>query len=153
MQHHRAPTRLLDLTTSPYVAAYFACVEDWDIDGAIWLFHGHTFVRQVLADNSHNVNIVFPRRTSARMAAQQGYFMYSSDIMADHEPLLDAHLAAEQDSGAGETYRKVIVPKDLKPKLLRRLRVMNVTGASLFPGVDGLGMAARELARLSIAFP
>lgn len=39
MQHYGAPTRLLDVTRSPYVAAFFALEEpecDGDIDAAIW---------------------------------------------------------------------------------------------------------------------
>lgn len=36
MQHHRAPTRLLDWSSSPYVAAYFAVLSEFDSDGEIW---------------------------------------------------------------------------------------------------------------------
>src|ERR1700687_5650335 len=37
MQHHGAPTRLLDWTLSPFVAAYFAVERLPDKDGAIFL--------------------------------------------------------------------------------------------------------------------
>jgi hypothetical protein len=36
MQHYKAPTRLLDWSYSPYLAAYFACSSNPNIDGAIW---------------------------------------------------------------------------------------------------------------------
>ena len=42
MQHHGAPTRLLDWTTSIYVAAYFAVNQNPDRDGAIWVIHIHS---------------------------------------------------------------------------------------------------------------
>jgi len=39
MQHHGAPTRLLDATYSVYVAAYFALEETWN-DCAVWAING-----------------------------------------------------------------------------------------------------------------
>jgi hypothetical protein len=35
-QHYRAPTRLLDWTHSPWVAAYFASIKHHEKDGAVW---------------------------------------------------------------------------------------------------------------------
>jgi catechol 2,3-dioxygenase-like lactoylglutathione lyase family enzyme len=39
MQHYGAPTRLLDWTASPYVAAYFAIESGDDTDGLIWVLN------------------------------------------------------------------------------------------------------------------
>lgn len=37
MQHYGVPTRLLDVTTNALVALYFACENNWDEDGAVYV--------------------------------------------------------------------------------------------------------------------
>lgn len=38
-QHYGVPTRLLDWTSNPLVAMYFACSGDFDKDGCVWILH------------------------------------------------------------------------------------------------------------------
>lgn len=47
MQHHHAPTRLLDWTESLWVAAYFAVESNWNSDGAIWWFNPATVIEDM----------------------------------------------------------------------------------------------------------
>lgn len=44
-QHYGVPTRLLDWTTNPLVALYFACVDSSENDGAIWIIHSNNYNR------------------------------------------------------------------------------------------------------------
>jgi len=41
MQHYGLPTRLLDITTNPLVALFFACNKDFDKDGEILVFYDY----------------------------------------------------------------------------------------------------------------
>src|SRR4029450_9901060 len=105
MQHHGAPTRLLDLSHSFYVAAFFA-MESAEQDAAIWalsteftmghtsnllsetqtmldleaesraVLHAHLSGRQT----STCVMLVEPHRMNARLAVQQGCFVVPGDL-------------------------------------------------------------------------
>jgi hypothetical protein len=105
MQHHGAPTRLLDFSHSFYVAAFFS-MESAEQDAAIWALSteftmGHTSnllsetktmldleeeSRAVLQahfsglQTSTCVMLVEPQRMNARLAVQQGCFVVPGDL-------------------------------------------------------------------------
>jgi FRG domain len=166
MQHHRAPTRLLDWTASPYVAAYFAAQpNDTDAPGVVWCFCSHrlrdtfeseygtipdfespeapTWFERKL-EEMRDARIVIPLSfgfaSSERMVAQQGRFTMCFKLHQRQNCIIDQ---------IGPQYtRKLIIPHERKHELLLRLREMNITGAALFPGVDGLGRWISELVSL-----
>ena len=167
MQHYGAPTRLLDWTASPFVAAYFAVVQEPDKPGAIWTVHPQSVkarMRDLYGDLGKEPKtpsevvstfiradgppiMYFMRRITEtdRMAVQQVGFSVSGNILADHGELIANCL---QDDGKLR-FRKFIIPSVQKLDILRRLRKMNITARALFPGIDGLGLSARELVVLA----
>ena len=172
MQHYYAPTRLLDWTASPFVAAYFAIEREPDHPGAVWYFHCHTVdaymrktyegyefpkrekMEQVLLDSNAKDILYFgaARTQTDRMAAQQTKGALSTQILADHGQIMAKAVATGEAKKEMEVYGKLIIPKTLKPEFLRRLRSMNITARALFPGVDGLGRSVAELVRLGTAY-
>jgi hypothetical protein len=165
MQHHGAPTRLLDWTISPFVALYFAAQFDPDEKpGAIWCFCSHrlkgTFEAahdeipefehpeapawydkwlDKLRDQRIVIPLTFNYASTERLVAQQGRFTMSFAIGSGQDCIGDA---------VGEHAKMFIIPHECKQELLLRLREMNITGATLFPGVDGLGRSIGELVSL-----
>jgi hypothetical protein len=165
MQHHGAPTRLLDWTSSLFVATYFACIDAHDEDGAVWFFRGEELDRRMImsgaksfdeATSSHDVTRTYARepwcyafsaaRPTERMLAQRGSFTVAVDPHADHAALI--HNRAHNESRDNCTHQRIRIPKELKPRILHRLHSMNITAGTLFPGIDGVGRSIRERAIL-----
>lgn len=162
MQHYSCPTRLLDWTRSPYVAAYFAANQQRDRDGAIWLFAAPALDEVMLerygaiqydrpgefslaAGVRRAVYPVLGFQHTERSAAQQGVFTVSTYILADHGDVIGEALV---NRPLRERLTKIIIPACCKQDILSRLHTMNITAKTLFPGIDGVGRSVSEIVGL-----
>ena len=157
MQHHNAPTRMLDWTASIYVALYFAVEQSFDRDGAVWYVPRRLpggllpeidsrqmqegFGARWFSDPSARPSVWFWERATKtdRMVAQQGIFLTSRQVLTAYSHAISDAMPEEQG------YGKIVVPAGLKLKCLRQLRLANITAGSLFPAVDGLGRSIKEM--------
>ncbi len=168
MQHHQAPTRLLDWTESGYVAAYHACEEKPDKNGAVWLLHGGYLMKKMKElygydgfpsdsnkvndcflspDTSQEVCMVSALFKTDRMLAQQGLFSVCKDISGNqHEIIINTCGRKEEDRSF---FAKLIIPCNMKSMFLQKLHKMNITASSLYPGLDGLGRSIKELVSMN----
>ena len=138
-QHHGLQTRLLDWTTNPLVALYFACIGEKHLsaDGVVYRRRGDDqFFQERYTDSTlpspfdiDKDYFVIPPFISPRISAQAAVFTISKN------PLEPLPIIASDDYATND---KVIVKSDSKKKLLRQLSDLNITIGSLFPDLDGL---------------
>lgn len=133
MQHHGAPTRLLDFTFSPYVALFFA-LDSGNRDAAIYCLNienvrCENLSKSVLLSPSEAKVFAFePKFSNERLMAQQGLFLGISDLNYSHEELI-----ARSGTGA----MKIVIPYKLRLIAIKRLQQMNITSSQIYPGLDG----------------
>jgi hypothetical protein len=131
MQHHGAPTRLLDVTVSPYIALFFAYEQGYE-SSSLYAFKTSTMkeaIKQEILSTNAGPSIYYyykPKILNERMLAQQGLFLVSNVIDEPFEKTLHP-----------ESYHVLEIAKDLRLPGIRQLNRMNITSTSLFPGLDG----------------
>jgi FRG domain len=157
MAHHGAPTRLLDFTWSPYVAAFFA-LERATVDAAVWalnlpllrrLHERYRIGRISVGDADPRKPGVFdkyylpnrhafvwqgdPFRMPQRLVAQSGTFLVSGHLGLTVEETLERYPGKDP-----LLVQFIFDTAAVRPEGMAALYSMNITQASLFPGLDGL---------------
>jgi hypothetical protein len=156
MQHHGAPTRLLDFTKSPHVAAFFA-LEGATGDCAVFALNtpvlwqaspkesptlGHervdpringNFAKYFLPNRNEFVWIGEPMQLDRRLMAQSGVFVIPGVIDKPVEDIVRTYQFPEP------LLKKLVLPsKSIRTEAMRSLYRTNITNATLFPDLDGL---------------
>lgn len=164
MQHHGAPTRLLDFTYSVYVAAYFATEEAeqecaiWAVD-APWLLARAMEVLSANGKKKETTDRMFNRfqegdeEVAAELFFSGPYVRAAWSINAFR---LNERLRIQQGAFliSGDVSRsfvenletipeerdrflKIVIPVGLIPEARKHLFSMSISRTSLFPGLDG----------------
>lgn len=127
-QHHGLPTRLLDWTTNPLVAAYFAVEKKHSEDSAIYVYSGIETVDVEKITDPFNVLKILryrPPHLSPRIIAQNGLFTIHSEPTEQFD---SPHLT------------KLIIESSARRDMKRILYKYGISRKTLFPGLEGLAV-------------
>jgi hypothetical protein len=169
MQHHGAPTRLLDFSRSPFIAAFFSfeqCFIRNDVDVAVWAINYNFLKNKALEEletefsteikenkrlinerlfeklfHLNNRNLVFPVEP---FRMNRRYSLQQSIFVStgnSNENFLNQLKFLENDIGRAVV--KIEMPSILHKQVIRDLQRMNLNRASLFPDLDGYAASLR----------
>ena len=144
MQHHGLPTRLLDWSTSPLVALYFAVIDEKDTnDACLWMLDPRRL------NNIGREPFPYISSDGNEELFAEGY----DKILAIHAPYVDLRMKMQQseftvhghyraldvEDGVNLFLKKrITIRHELKAEIRERLKVLGVTRASLFPDMDSI---------------
>ena len=166
-QHHGVPTRLLDWSYSPLVAAHFATVGDLHADRAIWRLDWKQVHRRfgfpelaLLIDDLHRLLgrdgaytpwkligegthakafacMIEPPTLDARISAQAATFTLCSDTTRSFDQFLSDH-------GLEKALSKFVIPQKSTSYIRDQLDLVGVDERRLFPDLDGVAAQMRR---------
>lgn len=140
-QHYGLPTRLLDWSTNPLKALYFA-VEDLidKKDGILYALQLHRLLSSIYPDEDHKVfdrlTPFYPSIVDVRVIAQEGCFTLFPFPQGEKRFKPIEHPIYHKDTI--HKIIKIIIPKNAKRKLKTHLDVLGVNRRTLFPDLEGI---------------
>jgi hypothetical protein len=166
-QHHGVPTRVLDWSYSPLVAAHFATIGGQSVDRVIWRLdwkrmhrkfgfpelalliedleriagHGHEFTPWRLIGEGSKAKpfacMIEPPTLDVRISAQAATFTLCSDTSHSFDEFLDEHDLAD-------ALTRFVIPHTAADCVRDQLDMAGMDERRLFPDLDGVAAQMRR---------
>jgi FRG domain len=137
-QHYGAPTRLLDWSLSPYIAAFFAFFDSLRFhqkdtrEVAIWALHIPSFRAQA-GDAFRLRAAVGPK--NFRIRNQLGKFLINNSSFASLDDYVE-----KANSALGDALIKLVIPASQRVIALNDLLLMGISPIDIYPDHEGIAM-------------
>jgi len=165
MRHHGCPTRLLDWSESPLVAAYFTCEQNEKHDkedGHLWCLNPTVMNEQWGMTGAHPGDIPafgvgpyledfspekvsstpgYKRQPAAAIATREaGRMTVQQSVFTIHH----VRTEALEEFGDKKHVWRLVIPFASKPKIRKELALLGISRLSIFPDLDSVAKLASE---------
>lgn len=149
-QHYGVPTRLLDWTTNPLKALYFAVQDNdyRDVDGVVHFYGPEGWWESMTPEHLHEAFdgeglVTFhPELLNERIAGQEACFT-SFPLLEGESNVRE--MSEENYPGEIEFLGRVVIPAEAKDELKYQLVELGINHMTMFPGLEGVAKHVKTL--------
>lgn len=136
-QHFGLKTRLLDWTSNPLAALWFACADKNKGDAFVYVLEADrlcvTDVYEKDPFDISNTRVFQPRLNNPRIVAQHGWFTLHCYAKKDRK-----FVSLEKNKSIKDCLMEIRIPEKKRSDILRSLEVHGISIKTLFPDLVGL---------------
>ncbi len=142
-QHYGLPTALLDWTTNPLKALFFAVESsqhdncDGTVNFGVGAFYATEEIQNLRGEKVEELFCFKPKHINERVVNQEGCFTLFP-LPDSLDKFVSLSVERQREYGDFWLYKKVIIPSDCKLAIRRELATLGITRQAIYPGLDSI---------------